>query len=305
MIRLCLQAGLLARVKAVGAGNDLQQQGYIGHAAGHRTGVVDRDVDGEDAGVGHQAVGRFQAADAAPRARNPNRAALVAAERHIDLAGRHQRAAAARRAAGGPARVVGIANRAGVAAMTAARGAQVLAHRLAADRAAGVEDAADDRGVNIGHIALQHAAAVHHRHSGQADVVLERNRPAGQRTRRGAFDFGPPVPGAQGIVLGLGTMAGRTRIGHRQAGDGELIQAGVRGQHAVHQALEGFQVVFGQVQGVAVGHIGQLIQAWSLEAHVVPPLFSIRAATRGWPSDCRSVFSVQPRIIARSEPGCV
>ena len=90
----------LARVEAVLAGDRLEHQRAVGDRARHRPDVVERQLDREDPGVGHEAERRLVPAAAAPRRRQPDRAALVAAERQVGLAGdEHRRAAVGRGAA--------------------------------------------------------------------------------------------------------------------------------------------------------------------------------------------------------------
>ena len=93
-------------------------------------------------------------------------------------------AAARRRAAGRIAHLVWIMHRAGRAGMAAAGETKILAMRFADDGAAGVEDAGDDGGVGVGDIAFERRGAVHHRHAGEADIVLERDRLAGELAAR-------------------------------------------------------------------------------------------------------------------------
>src|SRR5262249_29441379 len=149
---------------------------------------------------------------ATPAGGGPDRAALVAAEGGIDLLCRHQRGAAARRAAGAVFRVVRIADRSGRTGVAAGREAQILARRLAGDGAAGVEHAGDDGGVDFGHIALERARAVHHRHAGHADVVLDRHRLAGKHALAAAGDVRLPVPGVVPVLLADRAIAGRARV---------------------------------------------------------------------------------------------
>ena len=78
----------LARVEAVLARRAPRACGaQSAHRARHRPDVVDRQLDREDAGVGDEAVRRLVADAPAPRRRQPDRAALVAAEREVGLAG--------------------------------------------------------------------------------------------------------------------------------------------------------------------------------------------------------------------------
>ena len=165
-VGLGVAAGVLARVQAVGAGQHFEHQRVVGHGGRHRAGVVERQLDRHHAGVGHQAVGRLHAVDAAVGRRHPDRAALVAADREVDLAGRDQRCAARRRTARRVACAVRVVHRPGGAGVRSAREAEVLADRLADDRGAGVEQARDDGGVDVGHVTLERRGAVHHRHAG-------------------------------------------------------------------------------------------------------------------------------------------
>src|SRR5262249_47424956 len=124
---------------------------------------------------------RLHADDAAVARWNADRAGLVAADRHRDLAGGNECGRARRRAAGGEAALARIVHHAALAGVAAAGHAVVLADRLAGDLAAGVEDARDDRGVDVGHRAFEEARADHHRHPGEANVVLQRDALAGER----------------------------------------------------------------------------------------------------------------------------
>src|ERR1700730_1962884 len=138
----------------------------------------------------------------AKRRRDADRAALIAAERHRHLAESDDGGAAGRRASGRVADPVRVVYRAAGAGMTAAREAEIFAHRLADDRPAGVENAGYHGRVEIGHIALHRRRAVHHRHPGEADVVLEGDFFALELARSGALDLGLDVPGSVAIVLG-------------------------------------------------------------------------------------------------------
>ena len=230
---------VLARVEPVGAGDHLEQQRVVGDGAGHRPEVVDRRLDRHRAGVGNEAVRRLHAVDAAERSRHADRAALVAADRHLDLARADERGAAARRAAGRVAELVRVVHRPGRRGVAAAGQAEVLAVRLADDRAAGVEDARDDRRVDVGHVAFERRRAVHHRHAGEADVVLQDDALAGERTVRRALDLGLHVPGAERVLGRRGPVAGRARIAHLGQVVGQRVDAVV----GLHRSLEHLEVV--------------------------------------------------------------
>jgi hypothetical protein len=91
---------------------------------------------------------------------------LVAAQCHWHLTRRYHGGAAGGRAARRIAHAVRVVHRAGGAGVAAARKAEIFAHRLADDRAAGVEDARRDGGVDIRYIAFHRRGPVHHRHAG-------------------------------------------------------------------------------------------------------------------------------------------
>ena len=191
----------LARVEAVGSRDDLQQQRIVAHVRGHRPAGIERDLQHPDAGIGNKAEGRLQSDDAAMAGRDADRAGLVAADRHIHVAGGDNRRAAGRRSAGGVAVFARIVHRTGRAGMAAAGHAVIFAHRLAGDLAAGIEDALDHRRIDVRHIAFQKLRADHHRHAGKADIVLERDAAAGELAARPAFDRSLYVPGAVRVLL--------------------------------------------------------------------------------------------------------
>ena len=166
----------LARILPVRPGDDLEQGRHVAHRARHRAGVVECHLDGEDAGVGHQPVRGLVPVDAAPAGGHADRAALVATERHVGLAGEHQHAAAGGRAAAGVAPLVRVIDHAGGSGGAAAVEAEVGVGGLADDGAAGIENPGHHCRVDVGHVAFEHRGAVHHRHAGEADIVLERDR---------------------------------------------------------------------------------------------------------------------------------
>ncbi len=84
----------LARVDAVRPGDDFQQQGVVADGLGHGAASIDGHLQRRDARVGDEAEGRLQPDDAAKTRRDADRAGLIAADRHVDLAGGNKRAAA-------------------------------------------------------------------------------------------------------------------------------------------------------------------------------------------------------------------
>ena len=153
---------------------------------------------------------------------------LVPTERHCHLARRHQRGAAAGRTAGRMVQVVRVANRPGRAGMAAGRETQVFAGGFPGDHPAGIEHARHYRGVDVGNIALKHAGTIHHRHAGDADVVLDGNALSGQHAALGAGDVRLPVPCIIGVFLGRRPIARAARVFDRQLRLNELVEPRIR-----------------------------------------------------------------------------
>src|ERR1041384_3950647 len=105
-----------------------------------------------------------------------------------------------------------VVHRQRLAGVAAARQAEALADRLADDLAAGVEDAGDQGRVDVGHIAFERRRAVHHRQAGDADIVLDDDRLAGQRAARLALDRGLPGPGVEPVLVMARAIAAGPRI---------------------------------------------------------------------------------------------
>ena len=257
----------LARVVAIGAGDDFQQQRVVGHVGGHRADVVDGDLDRHHAGVGHQAVGRLHAVDAAKRRRHADRPTLVAADGHVGLAALHQHRAARRRATGRIAHAVRVVHRARGAGVAAARHAEVLAGGLAQHRAAGVQDALHQRGVDLGHVALHRRAAVHHRHASQQDVVFQHHRLADQLAGRRAAHRALDVPGVERVLFGRRPHAGGARVGHRGQVVGHPVDQVVGIDRALRQAQEGRHVGIGQRQVQSLGDALELLRGRKVDGH--------------------------------------
>ncbi len=89
------RAGPLARVEPVWPGQDAEHQGRVPHGPGDGAKVIEGYLDRERAGVRDQAVRRLVPDHAAERRRDPDRTALVAAERQVCVTGRDQGGAAA------------------------------------------------------------------------------------------------------------------------------------------------------------------------------------------------------------------
>src|SRR5262249_40585889 len=159
-------------------------------------------------------------------------AALVAADSHLHFAGGDDGAAARRGASRGVAHLARVVHRACGTGVAAAREAEVLAVDLAHDGAAGVEHTRDDRGVDVGDVALEARGAVHHRHAGQADVVLERDALALELAARRALHLALVVPGVVLVLRALGTITGRAGILHDRHRIGHGLDGVIRGDTA-------------------------------------------------------------------------
>ena len=125
---------------------------------------------------------------------------------------------------------------------------------LAGDLAAGVEDAGDDGGIDIGHVTLERRGAVHHRHPGEADVVLEHDPLARELAAGGAGDGRLHIPGVQRVLVGIGAMTRGARIGDLGNVVGQRIErCVVIAQGRRHHAAEFGNVVLTQRQAEVVG----------------------------------------------------
>ena len=227
----------LPGVQTVGTGEDLEQERVVGHRRGHRAGVIEGQLDGHDAGVGHQAVGRLHSVDPAVCGGDADRAPLIAADRHRDLARRHHRRAPRGRPARRVALLAGVVDGPRRAGVAPAREAEVLAVNLAGDGAAGIEDARDDGCVHVGDVALEGGGAVHHRDAGQAHVVLHGDPLAGELAARRPFHLRLVVPGVVRVLLALRAVSGDARVLDRRQVVGHALEQPV-GSHAPGHGLE-------------------------------------------------------------------
>ncbi len=216
-------------------------------------------------------MGRLVPDRAAVRARDAHRAALVAADGKIDGAGGDERRAAARRTAGGAGRVPRVTNRAGARRVAAAREAEVLTHCLADDRGPGAEQAGDDGGVTRWDEALEGFRPVHHRHAGDHDVVLDRDRAAGQWAVVGLVDRRRHVPGAERVV-GVGRTGPRA-VGRRRRRRAvvQLLDGRPRVEQASGERGERGDVGGAQAEPVAFGDGGQVGLVGRTDGHGGPP----------------------------------
>ena len=95
----------LSGIQAVRSRYCIERQCTIADVSRQWTDVIERSLDGEDAGVRNESVGWFVATAPAEARGKPDRAALIASERQVHLAARHHRCAPTRGAAREAARV--------------------------------------------------------------------------------------------------------------------------------------------------------------------------------------------------------
>src|SRR5260221_13669978 len=69
--------------------------------------------------------------------------------------------------------IVWIEHRTGIGGVAAAGEAEVLAHGLPHNFAAGIQNAGDNGGIELRCVSLQHRGAIHHRHARHTHVVLD------------------------------------------------------------------------------------------------------------------------------------
>jgi hypothetical protein len=250
-------------------------------------------------------VRRLVATAAAPRRRQADRAALVAAQRHVGLAGDHDRGAAVRRRpaqVGGIVRVGGLGL--GIARQPAAVEAEGGDRRLADDVGAGVEQARYHRRVLAGHVALEDRRAVEHRDVGDADVVLDADGAPRKRALRRAGDGAPPAPAVRRVLRAGRPVAG---VGARVL-DGqrlvlELVEPGVARRRRLGERVEGLDLLLREVELEGAGDLGELLAGRWLDRHGRPP-----GDAASWPhaigrrAPRRSGSGYRPGASARSAP---
>jgi hypothetical protein len=154
--------------------------------------------------------------------------------------------------------IVRVANGAARGGVAPAGSAQVLALGLSRDLASGVEDAGDDRGVHVGHVALEDRRPDHHRNPGHADVVLERDAPSGEQTRPRAADRGLHVPGAEHVLLGARKAARRAGVGDFGPELGNRVELPVVVEGAVDERNQAIDLSIGEVDAERVGRFAHL-----------------------------------------------
>src|SRR4029077_10118262 len=176
------------------------------------------------------------------------RTSLIASHRHVASTGHDQGRAAAGGTPGRSRWVVRIKDGAGIGRVAATREAKALANRLPDDLSARVKNARDDSRVHVRYVAFQHVGTIHHRDAGDTGVVLDGDLLARQWSGLCTFDRTLPVPGIEPIFGGGRPISRVPLILHGQRWLRELIEAAIRGKHAIHEIAEGSQIVLAEHQ---------------------------------------------------------
>ena len=171
----------LPRIESVGSGHDLEHQRVVGHGAGHRSDVIEGQLDREDAGVGDEPVGGLESDDAAVGGGDADGATLIPARGHVHPARRNERGGARRRATRVVPRRDRVLDHALCGRVASSRGAVVLAHRLADDLRPRPEQPRDHGRVDLRHVVVHDVGPAPHRPTGDAGIVLDDHRPALER----------------------------------------------------------------------------------------------------------------------------
>ncbi len=129
---------------------------------------------------------------------------------------------------------------------------------FASNLGAGVQHARDDGGIEVGDVTLQRRRAVHHRHAGEHDIVLERDGLALELAARGALHGRFAVPGVARIFLRRGLIARRARIFHLRHFVGHGAHEIVGFDRALHQSAERGDIFIGQRKAALLGDAAKL-----------------------------------------------
>src|ERR1700722_19965263 len=144
--------------------------------------------------------------------------------------------------------------------------------RLALDRCAGVQETRNDRGVDVGHIALKSRGAVHHWHASDTDIILDGDRLPLELAARRALNVSLYVPGVERILLGARPIPGRAWIFDDGNLVGHLIDDIVSGKATVHQRNELSDAFLRHRHAEALDDVRHLFDCWALYAHEFSPI---------------------------------
>jgi hypothetical protein len=119
--------------------------------------------------------------------------------------------------------------------MAAAGHAEILALRLADNLGPSVEQSRDDRGIDLGYVALQQRRAVHHWDTGDHDVVLDSDGAAFELAARSALDRAANVPGVELVLFMRRNPPSSARIFDRRQALGRIGQLVELAEDAAHE----------------------------------------------------------------------
>ncbi len=201
--------------------------------------MVERRIDTDGPGIWNESMCRLEPDDAAPRCGNANRAALVAANRQVDIIVVKRRRRTARGATREMIAIVRIARWAESAGIAGAGECEVIEIQLRDDFGARVENSRDEGGVVLRYVAFHHEGAAGHRDSGHRDTVLDPHALARKFPRFRSPDRTSADNRVQRVVLGLRPKTALTlRILERRDGHGHAVELVEALEHLRQHALE-------------------------------------------------------------------
>ena len=170
-------------------------------------------------------------------------------------------------------RLVRIADRPERAGVAAGGERAILGGCLAGDGAAGIENAGNDGGVDVGNIAFQHPAAVHRRNAGDAHRVFDADIIAFENARLRALDVAAHIPAVIGIFLSGRPVAGVARIFLLRAPFRDVFQHAVGGHRPLHNILIGLAILLRHLKPELIGQLKNLANRRQISTlrHVIPP----------------------------------
>src|SRR5262249_2983142 len=119
---------------------------------------------------------------------------------------------------------------------------QAFADRFADNVATCSEYPRDDCGIYIGNETFEQRRPIHHRDSGDGDIILDSESLALEKTFGTALNVAAPVPGIQGILPGCGTLAAIARIIDNGRALFKLVEPGVLTDGWFQQSTEALHV---------------------------------------------------------------
>src|SRR3984957_11062448 len=173
-----------------------------------------------------------------------------------------------------------IADHAARAGMAGTGKAEILAGRLARDRAARFEDPRHHGGVKFRNIALQQHRAIHHRNTRDADVILDRDTLAAQQTLCPAMDIRLPVPRAVWIFRCRGAVSRGSRRNWRKRRRDQFVEPAIRGQRSLEGLLKGRSFIGRKNEAEIRSEAIDLLQRRKTNHHVSSTSCYLRTQTK-------------------------